>query len=114
MHALVLYIKPNTWPGKLQSSLLGYFPGYYETATGDTDAPSRHFPLSLQLLPLSPHLASAPVVFINSQLHHLHVYEQAHILHWDISVGNIILMNKGGGLLIEWELAKMVDDDKSR
>ena len=42
VRALVQYIKPNTWPGKLQSSLLGYFPGSYETATGDTDAPSRH------------------------------------------------------------------------
>ena len=42
VRALVQYIKPNTWPGKLQSSLLGYFPGLYETATGDTDVPSRH------------------------------------------------------------------------
>ena len=27
VRALVQYIKTNTWPGKLQSSLLGYFPG---------------------------------------------------------------------------------------
>ena len=38
----VQYLKPNTWPSKLQSSLLGYFPGLYKTATGDTDAPSCH------------------------------------------------------------------------
>ena len=73
MRALVQYIKPNTWPSKLQLSLLGYFPGLYETATGETDAPSRHsctaHPLLL-LLSLSPHPASAPVVFIDSQLHH--------------------------------------------
>ena len=73
MHALVQYIKPNTWPGKLQSSSLGYFPGLYETATGDTNVPSRHscaeHPL-LSLLSLSPHPASAPAVFIDSQLHH--------------------------------------------
>ena len=50
MRALVQYIKPNTWPGKLQSSLLGYFPGLYETATGDTDAPSRHFRAARSLL----------------------------------------------------------------
>ena len=73
VRVLVQYIKPNTWPSKLQSSLLGYFPGLYETATGDTDAPSRHSyaSLSLKLLSLSPHPASAPAVFIDSQLHHL-------------------------------------------
>ena len=42
MRILVPYIKPNTWPSKLQLSLLGYFPGLYETATGDTNVPSRH------------------------------------------------------------------------
>ena len=42
-----------TWPGKLQSSLLGYFPGLYETVTGDTDAPSHHF-LASQALSLQP------------------------------------------------------------
>ena len=61
----VQYIRPNTWPGKLQSSLLGYFPGLYETVTGDTDAPSRHSCAArslLKLSSLSPHPASAPVV----------------------------------------------------
>ena len=63
VRALVQYIKTNTWPSKLQSSLLGYFPGLYKTATGDTDAPSRHSSaarLLLLLLSLSPHSASAP------------------------------------------------------
>ena len=70
----VPYIKPNTWPGKLQLSLLGYFPGSYKTATGDTDVPSRHSCAAhtqLLLSSLSPHPASAPAVFIDSQLHHL-------------------------------------------
>ena len=49
VRVLVQYIKPNTWPGKLQSSLLGYFPGLYKTATGVTDAPSRHFLIFLLL-----------------------------------------------------------------
>ena len=74
VRALVQYIKPNTWPGKLQSSLLGYFPGLYETATGDTDTPSRHSRAACLLLLLSslnPHLASALAVFIDSQLHQI-------------------------------------------
>ena len=61
VRALVQYIKPNTWPSKLQSSLLGYFPGSYETATGDTDAPSRHScALPAPAFNPSPHSASAP------------------------------------------------------
>ena len=31
-----------------------------------------------------------------------------------VSVGNIVLVDKGGGLLIDWELVKMVDNNKSR
>ena len=45
---------------------------------------------------------------------HLHVYEQVKVLHWDKSVGNIILMDEGGSLLIDWKLVKMVDNNKSR
>ena len=45
---------------------------------------------------------------------HSHVYEQVKVLHWDISVGNIILMDEGGSLLIDWKLVKMVDNNKSR
>ena len=65
MRARVQYIKPNTWPSKLQLSLLGYFPGLYKTATGDTDAPSHHSRTArflLLLSSLSPHPASAPAV----------------------------------------------------
>ena len=76
VRASVQYIKPNTWPGKLQSSLLGYFPGLYETATGDTDAPSRHSCAAhiLLLLLSQPSLGfSTSAVFIDSQLHHLNL-----------------------------------------
>ena len=45
---------------------------------------------------------------------HLHAYENVKVLYRDISVGNIILTDEGGGLLIDWELVKLVDDDKSR
>ena len=74
VHVLVQYIKPNTWPSRLQSSLLGYFPGY------------TRLPLVIPMRPvvtpvpsascfcfhlLSPHPAPAPAVFIDSQLHQL-------------------------------------------
>ena len=76
VRTLVQYIKPNTWPGKLQSSLLGYSPGFMKTATGDTDAPSRHSHAERsQLLfhssHLSPNPASALSSLHDSQLHHL-------------------------------------------
>ena len=78
MRTLVQYIKPNTWPGKLQSSLLGYSPGFTKTATGDTDVPSHHSHAERsQLLfhssHLSPNLASALSGLRDSQLHHFHL-----------------------------------------
>src|SRR5687768_4475453 len=40
---------------------------------------------------------------------HTDAFEKAKILHRDISVGNIIITD-GGGLLIDWDLAKDVKD----
>ena len=40
---------------------------------------------------------------------HSHAFEDAKILHRDISAGNIILTSEGRGLLIDWELAKDVE-----
>ena len=64
----VQYIKPNTWPGKLQSSLLGYFPGYMRLPLVIPTHPvvTSRFRLTLYQ---SPHPASALAVFIDSQLH---------------------------------------------
>ncbi|KAI9567162.1 hypothetical protein HD554DRAFT_2329373 [Boletus coccyginus] len=45
---------------------------------------------------------------------HSHAFKIAKILHRDISAGNIILTDEGKGLLIDWELAKMVDEGGSR
>jgi serine/threonine protein kinase len=39
---------------------------------------------------------------------HSHAFNKAKILHRDISAGNIILTDEGKGLLIDWELAKMM------
>ncbi|KAI9567163.1 hypothetical protein HD554DRAFT_2024342 [Boletus coccyginus] len=45
---------------------------------------------------------------------HSHAFKIAKILHRDISAGNIILTDEGKGLLIDWELAKMMDEGGSR
>ncbi|KAF8549298.1 hypothetical protein OG21DRAFT_1500509 [Imleria badia] len=45
---------------------------------------------------------------------HSHAFHVAKILHRDISAGNIILTDGGKGLLIDWELAKKVDEGGSR
>ena len=45
---------------------------------------------------------------------HSHAFNVAKILHRDISAGNIIVTDEGKGLLIDWELAKMMDEGGSR
>lgn len=44
-----------------------------------------------------------------SFLAHTEAIENAKILHRDISVGNIIISDRGG-LLIDWDLAKDIDN----
>ena len=44
-------------------------------------------------------------------------YEKAHILHRDVSAGNILITESGSGILIDWDLSKKVikyEDEKSR
>ncbi|KAF8132577.1 hypothetical protein EV363DRAFT_1328895 [Boletus edulis] len=45
---------------------------------------------------------------------HSHAVNHARLLHRDISAGNIILTDKGKGLLIDWEMAKKMDERGSR
>ncbi|KAF8798322.1 hypothetical protein BYT27DRAFT_7177818, partial [Phlegmacium glaucopus] len=42
-------------------------------------------------------------------LAHTEAFEKAGILHRDVSVGNIII-NDRGGLLIDWDLSRDIDD----
>ncbi|KAH9486318.1 hypothetical protein JR316_0000382 [Psilocybe cubensis] len=42
------------------------------------------------------------------QAHH-DAYEKAHILHRDISAGNIMINQNGRGLLIDWDLSKAIN-----
>ena len=41
---------------------------------------------------------------------HKEAFENAKILHRDISVGNILITNDGHGLLIDWDLSKYIKD----
>ncbi|KIJ09577.1 hypothetical protein PAXINDRAFT_172454, partial [Paxillus involutus ATCC 200175] len=45
---------------------------------------------------------------------HWSAYQSVNLLHRDISTGNIILTDDGEGLLIDWELAKKVDENAAR
>ena len=45
---------------------------------------------------------------------HSHAFNSAKILHRDVSAGNIILTDEGRGLLIDWEMAKKVNEVGSR
>ena len=42
---------------------------------------------------------------------HTAAYNKTRILHRDISAGNILINDKGGGILIDWDLSKKVKDD---
>ena len=46
---------------------------------------------------------------LSFSLAHTEAIENAKILHRDISVGNIIISDRGG-LLIDWDLAKDIDN----
>jgi len=47
-------------------------------------------------------------------LAHTAAYFDAHILHRDISVGDILITDEGGGLLIDWDLSVVVDDSEQQ
>jgi RIO-like serine/threonine protein kinase len=42
---------------------------------------------------------------------HTMAYEKAHILHRDVSAGNILITENGSGMLIDWDLSKKVIPD---
>ena len=66
VHAPCMYIDPIPSPGKLQSSLLGYFPGYTRLSLVISMRPV----ITSHPLTFSPHLAHARQSS-DSQLHHL-------------------------------------------
>ncbi|KIJ59739.1 hypothetical protein HYDPIDRAFT_100234 [Hydnomerulius pinastri MD-312] len=45
---------------------------------------------------------------------HWQIYEQAKILHRDISAGNIMLADEGRGVLVDWDLSNSRDHPTTR
>jgi serine/threonine protein kinase len=43
---------------------------------------------------------------------HTAAYNKARILHRDVSAGNILITDKGNGILIDWDLSKKVKEDR--
>jgi len=43
-------------------------------------------------------------------LAHSDAYSKARILHRDVSAGNILITEKGSGILIDWDLSKKVKE----
>jgi RIO-like serine/threonine protein kinase len=41
---------------------------------------------------------------------HTAAYNKARILHRDVSAGNILITDQGGGILIDWDLSKKVKE----
>jgi serine/threonine protein kinase len=41
---------------------------------------------------------------------HTAAYDKARILHRDVSVGNVLITDEGGGILIDWDLSKKVNE----
>jgi thiamine kinase-like enzyme len=39
---------------------------------------------------------------------HISAYENAQVLHRDVSAGNILITDNGSGILIDWDLSKKV------
>ena len=51
------------------------------------------------------------LVQANNLLAHRHAHDKAKILHRDISAGNIMITEEGRGLLVDFDLSKILDAD---
>ena len=47
----------------------------------------------------------------NNNVAHDDAFFEADSLHRDISVGNVIILNNGTGLLIDWDLCKIMNPE---
>lgn len=45
---------------------------------------------------------------------HTHAHDVAHILHRDVSVGNILITMDGRGMLADWELSQDMDSSQAK
>uniref|UniRef100_A0A0W0FRP8 Protein kinase domain-containing protein n=1 Tax=Moniliophthora roreri TaxID=221103 RepID=A0A0W0FRP8_MONRR len=77
---------------------------HYFIVFAQVGTPLKDFKNSFELVQATSHAIEA----------HKGAYEQAKILHRDISVGNILITDEGDGLLIDWEFSKPLDSSKAR
>ena len=47
---------------------------------------------------------------LTASVAHTAAYDKTRILHRDVSAGNILITDKGGGILIDWDLSKKVKE----
>ena len=47
---------------------------------------------------------------LTTSVAHTAAYNKTRILHRDVSAGNILITDKGGGILIDWDLSKKVKE----
>ena len=45
---------------------------------------------------------------------HISAYENAQILHRDVSAGNILITDDGSGILIDWDLSKVTPEVEAK
>uniref|UniRef100_A0A0W0FD64 Fungal-type protein kinase domain-containing protein n=1 Tax=Moniliophthora roreri TaxID=221103 RepID=A0A0W0FD64_MONRR len=77
---------------------------HYFIVFAQVGTPLKDFKNSFELVQATSHAIEA----------HKVAYEKAKILHRDISVGNILIMDGGQGLLIDWEFSKPLDSSAPR
>ncbi|KAK7041738.1 hypothetical protein VNI00_009027 [Paramarasmius palmivorus] len=77
---------------------------HYFIVFAQIGTPIKDFKNSLQLVQGIAHAIEA----------HRDAYEKAGVLHRDVSVGNILITDKGEGLLIDWEFSKPLESKSPR
>ena len=62
------------------------------------------------LLSVSENFPLHPYLKLITSVAHTAAYDKTRILHRDVSAGNILITDNGGGILIDWDLSKKVKE----